>query len=174
MCATNDNVRRRGSHTVSRCCFCGNSEETVELLLCLCNFSGIIWKCLGGMFLFINPTSSEDILNFTKSKISAVKEIWLVAASVTMMELWFLRNRIVFENAVPDVTKFKKRVMKFTGDCNIRMKGNMWDTGCDHQVLRNFDSEKRIVRTRQMKFKFWFVVMVVLVGVILVLLGIIS
>ncbi|RZC79948.1 hypothetical protein C5167_042524 [Papaver somniferum] len=108
-------------------------KETVELLLCLCNFSGIIWKCLG-------------------------------AASVTMMELWFLRNRIVFENAVPDVTKFKKRVMKFTGDCNIRMKGNMWDTGCDHQVLRNFDSEKRIVRTRQMKFKFWFVVMVVLVG----------
>ncbi|XP_026378898.1 uncharacterized protein LOC113273380 [Papaver somniferum] len=111
--------------------------------------SQIIWKWLGGMFVFLNSLSYNDIMNWDKPRSIAVQEVWLLDASITMVELWFLRNKIVFEEEKPDLIRIKKRIMQFTKDFAIRIKGEMWECIYDFQVLRNFDLKRRLVRVKK-------------------------
>lgn len=43
-----------------------------------------------------NPTSHEYVLELAKTKSRAVREIWSTTTSKTIMELWFLRNKMIF------------------------------------------------------------------------------
>lgn len=85
---------------------------------------------MGDIFSFINPRSYDDVLELAKHKSKAVKEIWLVSASITLIELWFIRNKIGFEKAVPNMDAIKGRFLAFRKECDIRMKEGMCNRLC--------------------------------------------
>ncbi|XP_026383854.1 uncharacterized protein LOC113279375 [Papaver somniferum] len=91
-----------------------------------------------------------------KAQSSVVKEVWILFASITMMEIWFLRNRIVLDEEKVDSVGLKQRIKQLTKDYSIRMTRYMWDCNYDYQVLRNFDLGRRptkIQRIIEVKFK---------------------
>ncbi|XP_026378367.1 uncharacterized protein LOC113272784 [Papaver somniferum] len=97
ICATYENLKKRKVQLASRCCFCKKKEENKEHLLWFCYLSEIIWKWLGNMFNFINPKSFEESLKITKNKSPAIKEVWRAASFITMRELLFTRNKLLYE-----------------------------------------------------------------------------
>ncbi|XP_026451791.1 uncharacterized protein LOC113352141 [Papaver somniferum] len=128
---------------VSRCYFCKKAEESLEHVLWNCNYSEIIWSWLGGMFCFKNPKSFEEILNSAKQRSPAVKEIWRVAAFITLKELWFQRNMCVYDEESFNEHNIKTRIMKFTTESEVRMKNYMWNTTYDLQILKHFGMKYR-------------------------------
>ncbi|XP_026419860.1 uncharacterized protein LOC113315823 [Papaver somniferum] len=152
---THYDKKGRGYNLASKCYMYANDSENLEHILWNCNFSQIIRKWLGSMFLFLNPQSYEDVMTLTGSKSSAVQEVWILSASITMMEMWFLRNKIAFEEIRPDIGTLKRKILKFTKDNELRITGKMWDCSYDFQVFRNFDLKNRPVRRLQkMELKF--------------------
>ncbi|XP_026399385.1 uncharacterized protein LOC113295247 [Papaver somniferum] len=144
-------MKRRKFHLASRCPFCKQDEENLEHILWFCNFSEIIWKWLGGIFNFLNPKSLEDILNYAHLKSPVVKKIWRNAAFITMKEIWFLRNKVVYENASADQELVKRRIVKFTHDSDCRMKRTMWNSIYDLEVIKFFNLSCRKVKKFQVK-----------------------
>ncbi|XP_026378644.1 uncharacterized protein LOC113273090 [Papaver somniferum] len=156
ICATYEKIQGKGFSLASKCYLYGKQTENLEHILWFFNFSQLICKWLGGIFLFCNPESYEDVMKFTKHKNSVGKEVWILAASITMMEIWFLRNIIIFDEEKVDIVSLKQRIKQLTKDCSIRMTGYMWDCNYDYQVLRNFDFGRRptkIQRIIEVKFK---------------------
>ncbi|XP_026417300.1 uncharacterized protein LOC113312780 [Papaver somniferum] len=100
----------------SRCCFCKKDEETLEHILWKCNYSELIWKWLVGMFNFKNPKSFDEVFSSAKHKSPAVGEIWRYAAFITLRELWFQRNRSVYEDEVFNEQNIKSRILKLTAE----------------------------------------------------------
>ncbi|XP_026400004.1 uncharacterized protein LOC113295885 [Papaver somniferum] len=126
-----------------------NDEENLEHILWNCKHSEIVWKWLGDMFCFKHPRSFEDIFKFVMQKSFAVKEIWLSAAFITLRELLFLRNKCVFENESFNEQSTKTRILKLTAESEVRMKGKMWNSFYDLQILKLFNmSRRRTVSTR--------------------------
>ncbi|XP_026416567.1 uncharacterized protein LOC113312004 [Papaver somniferum] len=138
ICSTNDNMKRRKFSMASRCPFCKNCEEDLEHILWTCNYSELIWKWLGDMFCFKNQKYFDDIFNFAKIKSPVVKEIWRTAAFITAKDLWFLRNKCVYEDASFFGENLKMRILKFTTECDVRMKALMWNSTYDLQILKKF------------------------------------
>ncbi|XP_026417052.1 uncharacterized protein LOC113312518 [Papaver somniferum] len=98
---------------------------------------------------FINPKYLEDILKLANHKSPAIKELWRVVALVTLKDIWFLRNRTVYEEEQPNLNALKQRIIHFTRECDVRMTGNMWNSSYDLQVLKFFDLKcKRVKTTR--------------------------
>ncbi|XP_026413887.1 uncharacterized protein LOC113309613 [Papaver somniferum] len=120
-------MKTRKFQLASRCCFCKKDEETLEHILWKCNYSEIIWKWLGGMFNFKNPKSFDEVFSSAKHKSPAVGEIWRYAAFITLKELWFQRNRSVYEDEVFNEQNIKSRILKLTAEGEIRMKQLMWN-----------------------------------------------
>ncbi|XP_026453988.1 uncharacterized protein LOC113355364 [Papaver somniferum] len=147
ICATDDNMKKRKFHRVSRCILCRRREETKDHMLWYCNYSEIIWSWLGGIFNFKNPRSFEDIFQLEKNKSPAIKEIWLLCAFVSMKELWFLRDDWTYGKEEVNINATKKRIMKIISDCDIRMKAHMWNSQYDLQVLKSFGLKTRRVES---------------------------
>ncbi|XP_026399370.1 uncharacterized protein LOC113295234 [Papaver somniferum] len=148
---SDDNLKRRKVQLDSRCPFCKNSEETLEHILWYCNFSELIWKRLGRIFNFLNPNSLEDILKLAKTKSPSIKEVWRNASLVTMKELWFLRNKVVYENAAVNQENLKRSIMKMVQDCDCIMKQCMWNSSYDLYVLKFFNLRCRKVKSIQVQ-----------------------
>ncbi|XP_026452043.1 uncharacterized protein LOC113352440 [Papaver somniferum] len=93
---------------------------------------------------------------FVQQKSSAVKEIWMTAAFITLRELWFLRNKCVFENERFNEQIIKTRILKLTTESEVRMKGKMWNSAYDLQILKLFNmSCGRTVLTRIQEIYFF-------------------
>ncbi|XP_026384054.1 uncharacterized protein LOC113279590 [Papaver somniferum] len=137
-CATDESVRKKGFSTVSKCYLCGNNQDTMDHILWSCTFSEQIWHWLSGIFHCTSPKCFEDVIEVAKGKSSAIKQVWYNSAFNTMVELWFTRNSVIYEAVTPDVEKFKQRIIRVTGECSARMKGEMWGTMYDLQVLLFF------------------------------------
>ncbi|XP_026399096.1 uncharacterized protein LOC113294944 [Papaver somniferum] len=114
ICATDENLRKRKVQLASRCCFCRKEEENKDHILWFCNFSELIWKWLGNMFNFINPYSFEEVLKKAKNKSPAIKEIWRITYFITMRELWFTRNKCLYEEEGFSLEQVKKKILKCT------------------------------------------------------------
>ncbi|XP_026419414.1 uncharacterized protein LOC113315337 [Papaver somniferum] len=121
ICSTDDNMKKRNFNISSRCPFCRNSEENMDHILWNCNHSEIVWKWLGDMFYFKNPRSFEEIFNLANQKSPSVKEIW------------FLRNKCVYENEIFNGQKLKTRILKLTTENEVRMKARF---GIQHMIYR--------------------------------------
>ncbi|XP_026459608.1 uncharacterized protein LOC113360302 [Papaver somniferum] len=142
-----DKMKKRKFQLASRCPFCKNSEENLEHILWFCDFSEIIWSWLGGISSFTNPKSFEDILTFANHKSPSAKEIWKVAALVTLKEIWFMGNKMVYEEEPYNCDALKKRIISFTKDSDVRMSGVMWNSAYDLQILNFLELECRRVKT---------------------------
>ncbi|XP_026458687.1 uncharacterized protein LOC113359235 [Papaver somniferum] len=149
ICSTNEKRKSKGYSLASKCYMCGVDSDNLEHILWFCNFSQIIWKWLGGIFLFCNPESYEDVMNFAKNKSGAVKDIWLLVASITMMEIWFLRIRICFEEEKVNLGNFKRRIIQYTKDCAVRIKSYMWECSYDYMVFKNFDLKHQPIKPQR-------------------------
>ncbi|XP_026378643.1 uncharacterized protein LOC113273089 [Papaver somniferum] len=139
VCAIDDNMKKKKFNMVSRCIFCKKEEETRDRILWYCNLSKIIWSWLGGIFNLINPRSFEEVLQFSNNKSPAIKELWILAAFITMNELWFLRNECIFDK----------------GKCDQRLNPIMWNSQYDLQVLRIFGLKTRSVKSMIIKEVFF-------------------
>ncbi|XP_026447851.1 uncharacterized protein LOC113348338 [Papaver somniferum] len=120
-----------------------------------CNFSVEIWSWLGSMFGFKNPNSFEDICVAAKHKSPIIKEIWMTAACATMKDLWFQRNKQLFEEVQPNCNAFKCRIYKEVQEGSYRMKGNQWSQEYDFQVLSFFKIGDRKIRFNCIKEIYW-------------------
>ncbi|XP_026460828.1 uncharacterized protein LOC113361980 [Papaver somniferum] len=81
-----EEMRKIGYETVSRCCICQEAEDNMNHTLWQCKFSLEIWSWLNSIFGFKNPNSFEDICAAAKSaaakyKSLIIKEIWMTTAS---------------------------------------------------------------------------------------------
>ncbi|XP_026400190.1 uncharacterized protein LOC113296067 [Papaver somniferum] len=153
---TDEKMKTKKFQLASRCCFCKKDEETLIHILWKCNYSELIWKWLGGMFNFKNLKSFDEVFSFAKHKSPAVGEIWRYAAFITLRELWFQRNRSVYEDEVFNEQNIKSRILKLTAEEEIRMKQLMWNTAYDLQMLKKFGMKCRRVKTcvvKEISFK---------------------
>ncbi|XP_026420221.1 uncharacterized protein LOC113316218 [Papaver somniferum] len=55
-----------------------------------------------------------------------------------MVELWFLRNDICYDNGKPDLLKIQNKIKKIAYDCQCRIKGVMWGTATERDILLFF------------------------------------
>ncbi|XP_026445474.1 uncharacterized protein LOC113346115 [Papaver somniferum] len=149
ICSTDEKMKSKGYNLASKCYMCGADTDNLEHILWYCDFSQLVCKWLGGIFLFCNPESYEDVMNFAKHKSGAVKDIWLLVASITMMELWFLRNKICFEEEKVDLGKFKRRIIQYTKDCAVRIKSFIWDCSYDYMVFKIFDLKHQPIKSQR-------------------------
>ncbi|XP_026451375.1 uncharacterized protein LOC113351648 [Papaver somniferum] len=124
-CATEENYRKRGFHTVSKCYLCGNGQDTMDHILWYCDFSEKIWHWLGGIFKFLNPCNFMDVSKCVQKKSSAVREVGFICAFTVMVELWFTRNRVCYDDEIPNLVNFKLRIMQFTKENSVRIKGEI-------------------------------------------------
>ncbi|XP_026383841.1 uncharacterized protein LOC113279363 [Papaver somniferum] len=154
---TDETMKKKKFQIASRCPLCNKEEENLEHTLWFCDFSEPTWSCLGGMFQFTNPRSFNDILNFSKHKSPIVKELWRVAALTTLREIVFLRNIIIYENEQPNLKALKQKVMQFTKESEVRMKGSMWNSPYDLQILKAFELKCRNVRGNPWDAGFGFI-----------------
>ncbi|XP_026397170.1 uncharacterized protein LOC113291903 [Papaver somniferum] len=155
ICATDEKMQGKGFNLASKCYFCKLNTDNLDHILLQCNFSQLVWKWLGDVFLFKISESYEDVKSFAKLKSNAVKDIWLLTTSITMMELWFLRNKIFYEDDKIDLGKFKQRIKKYTSDCAIRIKSFMWECNYDMMIFKLFELKHQpIKRQRIVEIKF--------------------
>ncbi|XP_026411069.1 uncharacterized protein LOC113306335 [Papaver somniferum] len=133
-----DEMRKMGYDMVSRCCICQEEQDNMDHTLWHCKFSLEIWSWLSSLFGFRKPISFEDICSDVKNKSPIIRELWLTAACATMRELWFQRNKILFEEMKPHKNNFKCRIYKLIQEGSHRMKGNKWSQNYDTQVLSFF------------------------------------
>ncbi|XP_026419794.1 uncharacterized protein LOC113315728 [Papaver somniferum] len=149
ICATDEKMHGKGFNLASKCYICGEDTDSIEHILWKCNSSQLIWKWLGGIFLFCNPKSYEDVMNFARHKSAAVREVWILVASITMMEIWFLRNNKCFEDEQVNLGKFKMRVKQYTKECALRIKNFMWDCNYDYMIFKNFELRNQPIKVQK-------------------------
>ncbi|XP_026417203.1 uncharacterized protein LOC113312681 [Papaver somniferum] len=91
-CATEENIRKKGFNTVSKCYLCGNGQDNMEHILWECSFSLEIWNLLVGMFSLNTPTKFDEVITCVKKHSPAIRHIWYISAFSMMAELWMTRN----------------------------------------------------------------------------------
>ncbi|XP_026416690.1 uncharacterized protein LOC113312151 [Papaver somniferum] len=137
-CATEENIRKKGFNTVSKCYLCGNGQDNMEHILRECSFSLEIWKWLTGMFNLNIPTKFEEVITCVKKHSSAIRQIWYISAFSIMVELWMTRNLRMCENTNPNAEKFKHKILNFTKECGMRINGTLKNCLYDLNIIVSF------------------------------------
>ncbi|XP_026399034.1 uncharacterized protein LOC113294874 [Papaver somniferum] len=76
------------------------------------------------------------MVKLAKNKSPSIKEVWRVISFITMRELWFARNKYIYEEEAFSLEIIKSKILKFTVECEVRMKASMWNNSYDLQVLK--------------------------------------
>ncbi|XP_026378252.1 uncharacterized protein LOC113272660 [Papaver somniferum] len=150
-CATEENYRKKGFHTVSKCYLCGNGHDIMDHIVWHCDFSEKIWHWLGGIFKFLNPRNFMDVLECVKKVSPAVREVWFISAFTTMVKLWFTRNRVCYDEEDPNLLSFKMKILQFTKECSVRMKGKIRGTVYDMNIMSEFGIKGMKVQITEVK-----------------------
>ncbi|XP_026390091.1 uncharacterized protein LOC113285383 [Papaver somniferum] len=104
--------RKQGYEMPSRCCICKSEQDFMERTLWICEFS----------------VQHSPIID----------EVWIISACTVIKELWFQRNRVLFEGGDVNIHGFKHRVMKIVQDHGVRIKGVRWNKDYENQILSRF------------------------------------
>ncbi|XP_026419746.1 uncharacterized protein LOC113315705 [Papaver somniferum] len=144
---TDENMNKRGFQHVSRCYICHEDRDSMDHIMWNCKFGQILWNWLGGIFSFLNPSSFDDILSLSKFKSPVIQELWLIASFCTMIEIWFTRNKMFFDEDIYNVVHSKRRVLHFAHECRHRLKGTMWNSNYDSHILQFFNIGTRPVKS---------------------------
>ncbi|XP_026439640.1 uncharacterized protein LOC113338426 [Papaver somniferum] len=138
-CASDDNViKKTGRCLPSMCHLCRRGCETLGHIIWQCRFAKRIWAWAARIF---NLQPREDLVASYKAAKGCsrmIKDLWLVANLAITTELWRLRNKVYFEDAVVHWLGFKGRVYQLIRDNSIRMKGHMNNTMEDLRILNYF------------------------------------
>ncbi|XP_026399366.1 uncharacterized protein LOC113295231 [Papaver somniferum] len=144
-----------GYEMVSRCCICETEEYSMNHLLWECNFSTEVWDWICSIFQFKVPKTLEDIWKCTSSCSPLIKQVWISAACIILKELWFHKNKRVFENIKPNMQGFKCRVMKLVNEGGLRMNGTKWNQNYDNEIIEKFQLGLRHSRFQKITKCHW-------------------
>ncbi|XP_026416812.1 uncharacterized protein LOC113312267 [Papaver somniferum] len=123
----------------------------MEHILWSCVFSEQLWHWMSGIFKCSKTTNFEEILNGAKGKSPAIKEVWNIWSFNITVELWFLRNSIIYEAVTINVEAFKQKIMRITKEGSIRMRGEMMGSVYDLQILLFFGIS--VIRSKAINVK---------------------
>ncbi|XP_026433536.1 uncharacterized protein LOC113330957 [Papaver somniferum] len=155
-CATLDKVRSRFKiQLASRCSVCQIEEETLQHVLWSCSFAQKAWNWIAGIF---NIKPYYDLItsyNGARLQSGIVRDLWLVANLAVRSELWFTRNKKVYEKKVPCWSFFQKRVFNLMHEYSVRMKSFMFNTVADLRILDFFRVKHRKVKISDPKECYW-------------------
>ncbi|XP_026458825.1 uncharacterized protein LOC113359400 [Papaver somniferum] len=135
ICATDDNLKKKGVQITSRCYICKKEEESLDHLLWNCDFSTNLWLWMRNVFNFRNPSSFHDILGLAKYKSSVILELWIAFVLLILREIWFFRNNLIFEEEVDSLNKTKQKIIFLTDEGEFILKGCMKNEDYDLQIL---------------------------------------
>ena len=108
---TLDQLKRRGMEFANRCFMCEEEEETIDHLLIHCNFAKSLWDLLLSIvgISWVFPHSVlNNLLAWQGTAVGKKrKKIWLAAPVCLFWNIWCARNRLVFQNEVPNAQRTK-------------------------------------------------------------------
>ncbi|XP_026428612.1 uncharacterized protein LOC113324504 [Papaver somniferum] len=103
-CATLDKVKSRFKIALpSRCSVCQIEEESLEHVLWSCSAANRAWHWLAGIFHIIPHYNLLAANKEAKGRSRMVKDLWLVSILVLRSELWYQRNKMVYERTYNEV-----------------------------------------------------------------------
>ncbi|XP_026377976.1 uncharacterized protein LOC113272340 [Papaver somniferum] len=144
---TDENVKKRGMSLASRCYLCHQDQDLMIHILWDCNYGQLLWSWIGGIFAFKYPISFDDIMIICKNSSPMIQELCLITASNIMVDIWFSRNQVFFENTLPDLDRAKRKLSRMIHECEFRLKGKMSNSAYDLQILNFFDIKCRKVKS---------------------------
>ncbi|XP_026416351.1 uncharacterized protein LOC113311766 [Papaver somniferum] len=153
--ADDTKMLEKGYDLASRCCICEANQDSTDHLLWDCNFSIEIWNWICLIFEFQPPKYFQDIWRNSKSKTPLVKEAWITAACDITRDLWFQKNKRIFENTKPNIQSFKCRIQKTVFEGGLRMKGNKWSQNYDLQTIQFFKLGTRNIKFQKIIVCYW-------------------
>ena len=105
---TLDQLKKRGKHLANRYPLCGKEEENINHLLLFCTKVQDIWTLLFTIFgvnWVLSGLVRENLEgwqgSFARKKLQMAAPIWL------FWIIWRVRNKAVFEDAVPSAQRMK-------------------------------------------------------------------
>ncbi|XP_026430528.1 uncharacterized protein LOC113327569 [Papaver somniferum] len=119
------------------------------------SFAQKAWNWIAGIF---NIKPYYDLItsyNGARLQSGIVRDLWLVANLVVRSELWFTRNKKVYEKKVPCWSFFQKRVFNLMHEYSVRMKSFMFNTVADLRILDFFRVKHRKVKISDPKECYW-------------------
>ncbi|XP_026399656.1 uncharacterized protein LOC113295542 [Papaver somniferum] len=147
-CATLDKVRSIFKIALaSRCSICQTEEESLEHVIWSCRCAKQAWEWMEGIFKLTPHYNLIAANNVAKGCSRMVKDLWLVSILVLRSELWYQRNKMVYEKKKPCWNFFQKRVFNLIHEYSSRMKGFMFNPIEELQILNFFR-----VKCRRVKF----------------------
>ncbi|XP_026448218.1 uncharacterized protein LOC113348594 [Papaver somniferum] len=145
--ATLDKVKSRFKIALpSRCSVCQIEEESLEHVIWSCSAANWAWQWLAGIFHIIPHYNLLAANKEVKGRSRIVKDLWLVSILVLRSELWYQRNKMVYEKKKPCWTFFKKRVFNLIHEYSARMTGCMFNKVEDLEILNFFRVKCRRVK----------------------------
>ncbi|XP_026429021.1 uncharacterized protein LOC113324983 [Papaver somniferum] len=127
-----------GYDIVSRCCICETEQDSMHHVLWECRFSVEVWRWICNIFKFNLPNSFVEVWKSTSNKIPLVKKVWITAVCVILKELWFHKNKILFEVIKPNMNGFKCRILKLVHEGGLRITGTKWCQNYDQEIISRF------------------------------------
>lgn len=94
-------MRKNGYDIVSICFICVAEQDCMNHTLWKCEFSINVWSWICSIFGFNKPNSFSDICKAAQQKSPLIKEMWMNAACTIMKDMWFQKNRNLFEEKSP-------------------------------------------------------------------------
>ncbi|XP_026454631.1 uncharacterized protein LOC113355870 [Papaver somniferum] len=132
----NDDMKRKQGYEMPfRCCICKSEQDFMKHTLWLCEFSVQVWNWISNMFQFPRPYSFSDVFSAAKQHSPFIDEVWTVSSCTVIKELWFQRNRILFEGGDVNFHGFKHRIMKTVKEHGVRIRGVRWNNNYENQIL---------------------------------------
>ncbi|XP_026456306.1 uncharacterized protein LOC113357190 [Papaver somniferum] len=63
-----------------------------------------------------------------------------------MVEIWFMRNAVFYEEEKPDYVKIQNKIRKMAHDCEYIMQGKMWGSTAETDIMHYFLIQHRMLR----------------------------
>ncbi|XP_026450779.1 uncharacterized protein LOC113350890 [Papaver somniferum] len=146
-CASEDNIiKKTGRSMPTMCRLCRENGESISHITWHCRFARRIWAWETNIF---NLQPNEELVasyKAAKGRSRMIKDLWLVANLAIVTELWKLRNKVFFEDALVQWLGFKGRVYQVIRDNSIRMKSHMYNNMDELRILNYFKVQHRSCR----------------------------
>ncbi|XP_026430547.1 uncharacterized protein LOC113327585 [Papaver somniferum] len=146
---------KNGFEIVSRCCICTAEQDCMEHTLWECDFSLKAWTWICSIFNFAIPQSFNDVCKSAQHKGPLIKEIWMTATCTIMKELWFQKNKKLFEEKSPHINEFKRKIWQAVYEGGFRMKGNKWGQSYDQNIIDFFQLGVRHTKYNYIRTCYW-------------------
>ncbi|XP_026417275.1 uncharacterized protein LOC113312753 [Papaver somniferum] len=130
-------------------------EESLEHILWSCSFAARAWSWISGVFGLLPHQNLLVSYKAAKSRSRMVKDLWLLAILVIRSELWMTRNGFVYGNQRVSWLFFQNKVSNQIHEYSVRLKGYMYNSQEDLQLLSFFRVRHRRVKHAVPKECFW-------------------